>query len=437
MLHATLTTTIAAPATPTGGALCVIRISGSNALTATQALFNRPLIDRTAIYGTLSNELGAPVDAVVCTYFAAPRSYTGEHSVEIACHGSAWVVGEILRLLAQQGVEPAGAGEFSRRAFLNGKLDLSQAEAVADLIASSSAAAAAVALRQMKGGYKLELADLRARLLHLKAMLELELDFSEEDVEFAPRAELTSLLAEARAKVSHLLSSFRNGNALKNGVSVALIGAPNVGKSTLLNALVGDDRSIVADQAGTTRDYIEAHATIGGVLFRFIDTAGLRSGAGVVEAEGIRRSREQAQGADLVLILSDNASVPLEAAEFPSGEILHTKADTYVDRSSGGLYVSARSGAGLDELREWLLARSGAGDLASDRVLVSNARHASCLSSALSSLALATDDLGSGGTSDRVCSSLGDALYFLAEITGEVTTDEVLSHIFSKFCIGK
>lgn len=437
MLHPTLSSTVAAPATPTGGALAIVRISGPDARNAVQALFNKPLADRTAVYGTIANEHHQPVDEVLCTYFAAPRSYTGEESVEISCHGSAWIVGEILRLLALQGVEAATAGEFSRRAFLNGKLDLSQAEAVADLIASSSAAAAAVALRQMKGGYKLELADLRTRLLHLKAMLELELDFSEEDVEFAPRTELGALLAQARAKISRLLTSFRSGNALKNGVSVALIGAPNVGKSTLLNALVGDDRSIVADQAGTTRDYIEAHATIDGVLFRFIDTAGLREVEEHIEAEGIRRSREQAEAADLVLILTDGAEEPKDRGEFSHGTVLHTKMDSYPDRHGKGLYVSARTGEGLDELRQWLVVRSGARELSEDRVLVSNARHAACLGAALSGLDLAWAELASGGSADRVCSSLGDALSSLAEITGEITSDEILSHIFSSFCIGK
>ena len=431
------TSTVAAAATPTGGALCIVRVSGPDARRSVEALFDRPLSDRRAVFGTIRNEHGRPTDEAVCTYFAAPRSYTGEEVVEIGCHGSAWIVGEVLRLLSLQGVEAASAGEFSRRAFLNGKLDLSQAEAVADLIASSSAAAAAVALRQMKGGYKLELADLRARLLHLKSMLELELDFSEEEVEFASRTELSALLDEARNKISRLLSSFRSGNALKNGVSVALVGAPNVGKSTLLNALVGDDRSIVADEAGTTRDYIEAHATIDGVLFRFVDTAGLREGAGTIEAEGIRRSREQALQADVVLVLTDGANCPAEASEFAGCTVLHTKADRYAERGDEGLYVSARTGEGLEGLRAWLVARSGAGELASDRVLVSNARHAACLSEALASLDRSAAELSEGGSSDRVCSSLGDALGSLAEITGEITSDEILAHIFSKFCIGK
>ncbi|MEG0163274.1 MAG: tRNA uridine-5-carboxymethylaminomethyl(34) synthesis GTPase MnmE, partial [Mucinivorans sp.] len=364
--------------------------------------------------------------------------YTGEDMVEISCHGSSWIAGEIMRLLFEQGGVMATAGEFSRRAFLNGKLDLSQAEAVADLIASTSAAAARVAMSQMRGGYRDELRELRAKLLHIKSMLELEMDFGEEQVEFASRTELAALLSQVLDKIGHLTASFASGNAIKNGVAVAIIGEPNVGKSTLLNALAGDDRAIVSAEAGTTRDYIESQVTIGGVLFRFIDTAGLRNGLSAIESEGIRRSREQARLSAIVVRLTDeNGNCSDQDNDYKDLIVVHSKCDQYTMRQSGERYLSVLTGEGLDSLRDELVARSGAAAVERGEVLVSNARHYDCLQRAFMSLREASVELSAGSPTDKICSSMSDGLSHIAQITGEITSDEVLRNIFSTFCIGK
>lgn len=431
--------TIVALSSPTGGAIAMVRLSGEGSLEVLRTIFDRHTEPRHATFGRIVNpSTGVTVDEVVCTYFAAPYSYTGEDMVEISCHGSAWIAGEIMRLLVDGGATMAAAGEFSKRAFLNGKIDLSQAEAVADLIASQSAAAARVAMNQMRGGYKIELSTLRAKLLHIKSMLELEMDFGQEDVQFASRDELAELLEEVIAKISTLASSFESGNAIKNGVVVAIIGEPNAGKSTLLNALVGDDRAIVSPEAGTTRDYIESLVTLDGVLFRFVDTAGLRDSSSEIESEGIRRSREQASRAHIVLHLipsPDAEALPLD--EFNEAVTVRSKCDEYACRSKEGLYISAKTGEGLSVLRRFLVERSGVDRLSSDEVLVSNARHAECLNLALTSLTLSLDELRASSPSDKICSSMSDGLSHLAEITGEFTTNEILANIFSTFCIGK
>ena len=303
------TTTIAAAATGPGGAITLIRLSGPEAISITDSLFSRPLTDAkgyTVHFGTLADG-DRLLDEVLVTLFRAPRSYTGEDMVEISCHGSSYITREVLSLLVRRGATPASAGEFTRRAFLNGKLDLSQAEAVADLIASESSAAHRIALNQMRGGYATELAGLREKLLHITSLLELELDFSEEDVEFADRSELSVLLNDIHTRCSTLAGSFRMGNALKNGVPVAIAGAPNAGKSTLLNALLGEERAIVSDIPGTTRDFIEESLTLEGIRFRFIDTAGLRHTDDTVEALGIERARERIKRASVVLLLISEA----------------------------------------------------------------------------------------------------------------------------------
>ena len=288
------TTTIAALATGHGGAIALLRLSGPDAVSITETIFSKPLAQAsgyTVHFGTISDGERL-LDEVLVTLFRAPHSYTGEDMVEISCHGSDYIVQEILALLIRRGAVPAAAGEFTRRAFLNGKLDLSQAEAVADLIASESASAHRIALNQMRGGYAAKLTTLRAKLLHITSLLELELDFSEEDVEFADRSELRCLLEEILERCQSLAASFRTGNVLKNGVPVAIAGAPNAGKSTLLNRLIGEERAIVSDIAGTTRDFIEETITLSGIRFRFIDTAGLRHTDDTVEALGIELDEE-------------------------------------------------------------------------------------------------------------------------------------------------
>ncbi len=309
-------TTIVAPATAPGGAIALVRLSGPQAIALTESVFSKPLADApgyTLHFGTLSDG-DRVLDEVLVSVFRAPRSYTGEEMVEISCHGSSYITHEILSLLTRRGAVPAAAGEFTQRAFLNGKLDLSQAEAVADLIASESSAAHRIALNQMRGGYTVELADLRNKLLHITSLLELELDFSEEDVEFADRDELQKLLHAIRTRCQTLAGSFRTGNALKNGVPVAIAGAPNAGKSTLLNRLVGEERAIVSDIAGTTRDFIEESIVLDGIRFRFIDTAGLRHTENEIEALGIERAKDRIRRAAVVLFLVAEPQTPLEVS---------------------------------------------------------------------------------------------------------------------------
>lgn len=437
-------TTIAAPATATGGAISLIRVSGSDAKRIVEQRFSAPLADRTSIFGYIKAEDGTVVDEVLATYFAAPRSYTGEDCVEISCHGSTWITGEIMRLLCSAGACAASAGEFSKRAFLNGKMDLSQAEAVADLIASDSQTAARLAMQQMRGGYKAELQLLRDKLLNITSLLTLELDFSEEDVQFADRVELSRLLAEIIGRCNELCASFAMGNVLKNGVSVAIVGAPNVGKSTLLNALVGEERSIVSGIAGTTRDYIEHSFTISGVRFRFIDTAGLRTSSEAsddIENEGIRRSVQQAQNANIVLYLVDGQYI--ESIDYSNALIVHSKCDTYVERgygmseNSGELYISAHTGQGMSELKSTLLKLSDVHAADSAALTVTNARHYQALLDAGASFGAALDAMRQNSAPDMVCALLSDGLNHLAEITGEITTPEILATIFSRFCIGK
>lgn len=431
-------TTIAAPATAMGGAIAIVRLSGERAMQIVQRYFSATMRDRYSSFGVFRDEQGEVVDEVLCTYFVAPHSYTGEDCIEISCHGSTWIAGEIMRLLLAGGAVTAGAGEFSRRAFANGKLDLSQVEAVADLIASNSAASARIALQQMRGGYRIALSGLKEKLLHITSLLTLELDFSEEDVQFADRGQLTALLGEIIDCCERLCASFSAGNALKNGVSVAIVGAPNVGKSTLLNALVGEQRSIVSAVAGTTRDYVEQSFTIDGVCFRFIDTAGIREHGEVVEEienEGIRRSHQQASAADIVLCLT--AGGDDSALAYDDCLKVYSKCDTYTERSATGLYISARTGEGMDFLRSRLVEMSGVHTIRGEQLTITNARHYEALRAAASSFSLALGSMADGSESDKICASLNDGLSHIASITGEITTPEILANIFSHFCIGK
>ncbi|MBO6221518.1 MAG: tRNA uridine-5-carboxymethylaminomethyl(34) synthesis GTPase MnmE, partial [Bacteroidales bacterium] len=447
--------TIAAPATVPGtGAITVIRVSGPEALRVVGSCLKltsksiESLPGYSICYGTIGDENGEVVDEVLASVFRAPHSYTGEDSVEISCHASSYVASEILRLLCGAGARMASPGEFTRRAFVNGKMDLAQAEAVADVISSSSSASLRVAMNQLRGGYSSELRSIRSRLVELTSLLELELDFSEEDVEFADRSRLSSLLDEVIGHVSSLASSFRLGNALRNGVPIAIVGAPNSGKSTLLNSLLGDDRAIVSDVPGTTRDTVEETLVVDGILFRFIDTAGLRSSSDEVERIGIERSYKKLSEASVVLALLD-CTAPEEENETLISDIvsrvdfsiqklvvLLNKVDifganinvillnnevSFSDSSVVKLYISAKTGFGLDSLKKELV--SSQKDLSSDfdNVVVTNARHFEALNSAASALRKVKDSLSSGLTPDLIAEDLREALHYLGTITGEVT----------------
>ncbi|MBO4769093.1 MAG: tRNA uridine-5-carboxymethylaminomethyl(34) synthesis GTPase MnmE [Bacteroidales bacterium] len=446
--------TICAPATATGGAIALIRVSGKDALNCVESIFKpaslgaSPLASAsgyTMRYGTIvSGE--ETVDEVVVAIFRAPNSYTGEDCVEISCHGSAYIVSRILDLLVSSGARMAEPGEFTRRAFLAGKMDLAQAEAVADVIAAESQAQHRVALNQLRGGYSAELQTIRDRLLELASLLELELDFSEEEVEFADRSRLRNLLEEAESHCNALADSFRIGNAIRNGVPVAIVGAPNSGKSTLLNALLRDDRAIVSDIPGTTRDTVEETCVIDGVLFRFIDTAGIREASDEVERLGIERTYKKISEARIVLGLLDgtlspslfdaeSASIATKIPEHAELILLANKSDIAGSNRSGCLSISAKTGEGLDKLRSILVEKAGIPS--SEGTLVTNARHASALRSAAKSLSAVISGLDSGISGDLLSEDLRDALRHLGTITGEITTDEILGEIFGRFCIGK
>ena len=463
--------TIAAPATVPGtGAVTLLRVSGPKALRIVSDVVKceSKSIEETPAgrirYGVVYNESEEVVDEVLVSVFKAPHSYTGEDSAEITCHASSFVASEILRLLCTAGARMASPGEFTRRAFVNGKMDLAQAEAVADVISSSSSASLKVAINQLRGGFSSELKDIRSRLLEVASLLELELDFSEEDVEFADRPKLAALLDEATSHVNSLASSFRQGNAIKNGVPVAIVGAVNAGKSTLLNALLGEERAIVSDIPGTTRDTVEETLVLDGILFRFIDTAGLREASDTVEQIGVSRSYKKLSEASVVLAVLDVSASEEENESSisdivskidPSSQkliVLFNKADildgninvsllnesvSFTDNKVIKLYISAKTGFGLNSLRKALSATQKDLTLDSDQTIVTNMRHFQALSETGSALSRARASLSSGLTPDLIAEDLRSALYHLGTITGEVTPDEVLGEIFGRFCIGK
>lgn len=429
--------TIVAVSTPAGvGGIAVVRASGADALPfALKHLAVPALKARRATYCRFDD-----LDDVVAVYY--PKGYTGEPTVEISCHGSLYVQQAVLQALVNDGARMAGPGEFTMRAFSNGRLNLSQAEAVADLIDAVTPQQHRLAVSQLRGSYAAKLKELRQQLLDLTSLMELELDFSQEDVEFADRTELRRLLSTLHTQLATLIASFRMGNALKRGIPVAIVGKPNAGKSSLLNALLGDERAIVSDVPGTTRDTVEELLTIGNLTFRFIDTAGLRSSSDTVEAMGIERSRKAIADADIVLYVHD-LTQPFshdDLASLPVGDkhliLVGNKSDLAgTVLPEGFVAISAKAGKGLDGLREAMLA--DVEPQAMQQVLLANPRHHEALMRVQQALMQVSQGLEAGIPADLLAVDLRDALYHLGSITGEVVSDDILDNIFSRFCIGK
>lgn len=445
--------TICAPATAIGGAISVIRISGHNAVSVVNGIFSKDIADArgyTLHYGEIPD-----VDDVVVSVYRETKSYTGEDCVEISCHGSRYIVQTILDLLCKNGCRLAMPGEFTKRAFLNGKLDLAQAEAVADLISSTNKATHQMAMSQMRGGFSHELEQLRLQILHLTSLLELELDFSDhEDIEFADRTEICKLNSQLLDKLQTLADSFKAGNALKNGIPVAIIGAPNVGKSTLLNVLLKEDKAIVSDIQGTTRDLIEDTVQIEGITFRFIDTAGLRKTTDKIEQLGIERSIRAARSAQIVILLSQQG-IPfpdiseLEEEGQPTPAIIRVlnKCDLTLPDSSylyhrqvmnQDIHISSKTGAGMQLLTDALIYKAQVPHISQNDVIVTNARHYHALSLAIEDVKRTQQALSDNLPGDLIAEDLRHCIHHLAEITGgEITSDEVLHNIFKNFCVGK
>lgn len=434
--------TIVAVSTPRGvGGVAVVRLSGSQARgMALRHLSIDALEPRHSHFARFSDG-GSLIDEVLAVWFPAPHSYTGEEMVEISCHGSLYVQQAIVQALLDDGACLAEPGEFTMRAFLGGKLNLSQAEAVADLIDAVTPVQHRLAVSQLRGGYARKLNDLRKRLLDLTALLELELDFSQEDVEFADRSQLRQTLRDLAAEVERLMASFSLGNTLKRGIPVAIVGRPNAGKSSLLNALLDDDRALVSDIPGTTRDTIEETLTLDGITFRFIDTAGLRSSSDAIEAMGVERSRKAVTDAEVVLYVHD-ATTPWQApdVDLEGKQVIYVnnKSDLPVAASapSPSINLSARTKEGIAQLEAMLVERYQP-RLSGDAPLLSNERHYGALLHVAKALAAASRALDEAIPSDLVAVDLRDALYHLGTITGEVSSDELLTNIFSRFCIGK
>lgn len=438
--------TIVAPATAPGGAIAVIRLSGEESIACCDRVFHgkNPLSQaagHTIHYGTIVDGERILDDVVVAVY-RAPRSYTGEDSIEISCHGSRYIVSQIIDLLVRQGARPAEPGEFTVRAFLSGRVDLAQAEAVADLIASDSEASHAIATNQMRGGYSAHLHALRDTLLRLASLLELELDFSEEEVEFADRTHLREIMQQMQEAISRLTRSFSLGNAIKEGVPVAIVGEPNVGKSTLLNRLLGEERALVSEIAGTTRDTIEETLNIDGVLFRFIDTAGLHDTPDRLEQMGIDRTRDVLSKARIVLHLADATRplpAPLSVGEEQTYLLVINKSDCrqLENLPAQALSISARTGEGIDRLLARLRATIDTNGIYEGAPIISNSRHLHALQQAANSLQRALSALEEGLPTDLLSEEIRQVIYHLGTITGEITNDDILGEIFSKFCIGK
>lgn len=445
--------TICALATPPGGAIAIIRVSGPDAVAITGRIFSKPLEKAEGYslhFGQIKDMDGKELDDVLVSVFRAPHSYTGEDSTEISLHGSSYIVKNLLESLIWAGARQAEPGEFTMRAFMNGKLDLSQAEAVADLISSSTQATHQMAMSQMRGQFSQELKDLQGQLLHLTSLLELELDFNDQDVEFANRKELAELMEKIEKHIKDLADSFQMGNAIKNGIPVAIIGAPNVGKSTLLNALVGEERAIVSNIQGTTRDLIEDTTQIGGITFRFIDTAGIRNTQSKLERMGIERSIQAAEKAKIILLMTES-NQPFPDIDFRDDQIVIqviNKCDMMLPGSSylyhrqpdsRLFHISAANGDGLDLLRNALVKEvSLPTNLDDTHAIVTNVRHYNTLNQALKALRRAKKAFTNQIPTDLVAEDLRQCLHHLGEITGsEVSSEDVLHNIFSHFCVGK
>lgn len=470
-----LNDTICAPGSAVGGgAIAIVRLSGEKSLDIIKPLFqsaSKRSLDsfetHSLRYGSIKHPDGEIIDDVLLAYFKAPGSFTGEESVEIYCHGSNYIVQEILMLLISQGARMAEPGEFTRRAFLNGKMDLTQAEAVADLISSETSSSHKIALHQIKGGFSSELREMRDSMLKIVSLMELELDFSEEDVEFADRKELNGLLERLTAHISKLIDSFKLGNVIKNGVPVAIAGATNTGKSTLLNLLLGEERAIVSNIHGTTRDSIEDTVNIGGHLFRFIDTAGIRHTTETIEIIGIERTYTKIRQASIVLLMLDAGRhesfedniIALKEKIDPAeqkivvlinkiDEIKHDLIDVYVSKieqitSSHALTpllilpISAKQNRGVDTLKERLASTQKEIKVGEGSTLVSNIRHFEALKNAQEPLLRVIDGIEQQLSTDLLTQDIREALYHIGSITGEINTEEILGNIFKNFCIGK
>ncbi|MGF1559205.1 MAG: tRNA uridine-5-carboxymethylaminomethyl(34) synthesis GTPase MnmE [Flavobacteriaceae bacterium] len=462
------TDTIIALATPTGaGAIGVIRISGSNAITLSAPLFRsnygKDLAKQkshTILLGQLV-EADTILDEVLVSVFKAPNSYTGENVVEISCHGSSYIQQQIIQLFLKNGCRTASAGEFTLRAFLNGKLDLSQAEAVADLIASDNAASHQIAMQQMRGGFSSEIKKLRDELMNFASLIELELDFAEEDVEFANRRQFEDLLSRIEQVLKRLIDSFAVGNVIKNGIPVAIVGEPNVGKSTLLNALLNEERAIVSEIAGTTRDTIEDEIALGGFGFRFIDTAGIRETKDLVEGIGIRKTFEKIGQAQVVVFLVDGSKLMTDGSTLKSVKIEYQKIKdqhplkqfivlvnkkdilsaeqlfTVNEALPEALLLSAKTGEGVDTLQNKLVSFVHTGALQNNETIITNTRHYNSLLKALEEIYKVKSGLLDGVSGDLLAIDIRQALFHFGEITGEITSDDLLGHIFANFCIGK
>ena len=452
--------TIVALATPSGaGAIAIIRLSGKEAITIAAEVFNsisgKELLKQKSHTVHLGNIVDGSriIDQVLATIFKNPNSYTGENVVEFSCHGSSYIQQEIIQLLLRKGCRMATAGEFTLQAFLNGKMDLSQAEAVADLIASDSKASHQLAIQQMRGGFSTEIEELRIQLLNFASLIELELDFSEEDVEFANREEFQKLIKKITSLLKKLIDSFATGNVLKNGIPVAIVGRPNSGKSTLLNSLLNEERAIVSNIAGTTRDTIEDEITIGGIRFRFIDTAGLRETTDEIEKIGVERALEKLEKSSIYIYLFDSTEMSVmevkkELDSFTTNSkqlIVANKIDKASKEELSAinnsdlpfLTISAKSKDSLDVLSNSLLNIAGIESLDSNQLMVTNSRHYDVLIKSLEEISKVQEGINNHLTGDLLAIDLRQALYFLGEITGQVSNDDLLGNIFANFCIGK
>jgi tRNA modification GTPase len=456
-----LSDTIVALATPSGiGAIGVIRLSGVKAITMCNQFFTKNLEklgSHTIHLGLLKDEKGKVIDEVLVSIFVSPRSYTGENVIEISCHGSTFIQQQIIELFIRNGARTANRGEFTLRAFLNGKMDLSQAEAVADLIASDSSASHELAIQQMRGGFSDEIQALRERLIKFASLIELELDFGEEDVEFANRDDLRELVIQIKKVIYDLVLSFQLGNVIKNGVSTVIAGRPNAGKSTLLNALLNEERAIVSSIAGTTRDTIEEVLNIQGVQFRLIDTAGIREATDTIEAIGVEKTMEKIQKSTLLMYVFDVENLPIAEAKADLERLVHESITPVVIANKIDLVenpdlkkkiheelkdfpillVSAAQRENIQGVKDFLHRVVMTGEISMDNTIVSNLRHYEALEKAHQSLADVLSGLDMGITGDFLAQDIRHALMHLGEITGEISTDDLLDSIFRDFCIGK